>query len=63
MLKTEGLVKYPVVFFKPIQLQYDLMFVIFTIPLHKWPWHKFVPINIKIAGYQTVNVCYVVVIG
>ena len=32
MCKTEGLVKYPVVFLKPIKMQYDLMVVIFVIP-------------------------------
>ena len=63
MRKTEGLVKYPVVFLKPLRMQYDLMVVIFTIPLQTWPWQKCVPVPLNIMVYRTENVCYVDVIS
>ena len=63
MRKTEGLVKYPVLFLKPTRMQYDLMVVIFTIPLHTYPWQKCVPGPINIMGCRNVNLCYIVVIS
>ena len=63
MHKTEGLVKYQVVFLKPIIMQYNLMAVISTIPLHTFPWKKCVPIILNIMGYHNGNVCYIVVIS
>ena len=49
--------------FKPIRMQYDLMAVIFTIPLQTWPWKQCVPVPLIIMGYRTGNVCYIVVIN
>ena len=59
--KTEGLVKYPIVFLIPIIIQYDLMVVLFTIPLQTCPWNQFVTVPLNIMGYRTGNVCYIVV--
>ena len=63
MRKTDGLVKYPVIFLKPIRMQYDLMVFIFTIPLKKLPCKKCVPVPLNIMGYCNGNACYVVVIS
>ena len=62
MFKTEGLVKYQVLFLKPIIMKYDLVVVIFTILLQTWSWKQCVPVNLNIMGYHTGNVYYVVVI-
>ena len=48
MRKTEGLVKYTVIFLKPIRTQYYLMVVIFKIPLKTWPWQQCVPVPLNI---------------
>ena len=44
-------------------MKYDLMVVIFKIPLHTWPWQQFSPVPIRIMDYRTVNMCLVVVIS
>ena len=63
MRKTEDLVKYPVVFLKPIRMQYYLMFVIFTIPLLTWPWQQCIPVPLNIMGDLTGNIFYIFVIS
>ena len=60
---AEGLVKYKVLFLKPIRMKYDLMVVIFTILLKTWPWKQYDPVTLNIMGYCTGNMCYVVVIN
>ena len=50
MLKTESMVKYPVIFLKPTTIQYTLMVVIFTVPLQAWSWKKNVPVHMNIMG-------------
>ena len=63
MRKTEGLVKYPVTFLKPIRIQYELMAIIFKIPLQTCPCKQCVPVPMIIMGYRTGNVCNIVVIN
>ena len=63
MHKTEGLVKYVVVFFKLIRMQYNLMVVIFIILLQTWKWQQFVQVPLNIMRYRTRNVCHIVVIN
>ena len=63
MRKTEGLMKYPVVFSKPIIMQYNLMVVIFIIALQIWTWKQCYPLPLNIMGYRTENVCYAVLIS
>ena len=55
--------KYPVVFLKPIIMQYNLIVVIFTILLKTRPWKQYVPVPLNIMGYRTGNVCNVVMIS
>ena len=47
---------------KSIRIMYDLMVVIFTIPLQTWPRKQCVPVILDIIGYRAGNMCYVVVI-
>ena len=46
-----------------IIMMYDLVVVIFTIPLHIWPRKQGVPVPRNIMGYRTENLCYFVVIS
>ena len=63
MRKTEVLVKYQVIYLKPIRILYNLMVEIFTIPLQTWILQQCVPVTLNIMGYRTGNMCYVVVIS
>ena len=63
MRKTEGLLKYKIIYLKPKIMLYDLMVVIFTIPLQTWQCQKYVPVLLNIIIYRTVSLCYVVVIN
>ena len=51
------------VFLKPIIMQYDLIFVIFTILLQTCPWQQCLPVSMNTIGYRTRYVCYIVVIS
>ena len=57
MRKTEGLLKYKIIYLKPKIMLYDLMVVIFTIPLNTWPCKQCVPVPMNIIGYRTENMC------
>ena len=63
MHETEDLVKYQVLFLKPIRIMYDLMVDIFTMQPQTFPWQQYVSFPLNIIVYITVNVCYVVVIS
>ena len=60
MHKTEGMVKYPIVFLKPIRMHYELTVVVFTISLQAWPRKKCVPVPLNIMDYPPGNVCYII---
>ena len=63
MRKPEDLVKYQVVFMKPIRILYNLVVVIFTTPPQTWKFQQCVPVLLNIMRYHTGNVCYIVVIS
>ena len=63
MRETEGMVKYKVLYLKPIRMMYNLMVVIFTIPVQTWTWQQYERLPLNIMGYRTGNVCYVIVIS
>ena len=49
--------------FKSIIIQYNLMVLIFTIPLKTWPCQKCVPVTLNTMAYRTRNLCYIFVIN